>query len=132
VEVRVAQKVTVILQDDLDGTPAAETVRFALDGVEYEIDLSEENARTFRRQLEPYIQRSRTVGRGRPRRQRRTAAGRENSEAIREWAKARGLVVGDRGRIPATVAHEYEQVVGRRPPGPISVPPRRPKPPKAL
>lgn len=130
VEVGVAKKVTVILQDDLDGTPAAETVRFALDGVEYEIDLSEENARAFRIELEPYIQRSRTVGRAQSRRKHRTAAGRENSEAVREWAKARGLVVNNRGRIPAKVTHEYERVVGRRPPGPPSVPQRPPKPPK--
>jgi hypothetical protein len=79
-------------------------VRFALDGVEYEIDLSEENARTLRGQLEPYIQRSRVVGGAQPGQQRRTVAGRENSEAVRNWAKANGFVVSDRGRIPTTVA----------------------------
>jgi Lsr2 len=135
----VAQKVTVILQDDLDGSTAAETVRFALDGVEYEIDLSEENARTFRRGLEPYIQRARRARRAQPRQQRHAVAGRETSTAIRRWAKERGIQVSDRGRIPANVAYEYEQradrrvaAAGRRPPGPPSVPPRPPKPPKAL
>lgn len=125
-----AQKITVIMLDDLDGTPATETVRFALDGVEYEIDLSEENARTLRGVLESYIQRSRTVGRVQPRDRLRTAAVRANSETIRAWAKSRGIVVSDRGRIPATVTHEYERVASRRPPGPTTVPPRPPKPPK--
>lgn len=132
-----AQKIIVTLQDDLDGSPAAETVLFALDGVEYEIDLSEENARTFRRRLEPYIGRARRVGRAQPHQQRRTAPSPTDSRAIREWAKERGIQLKDRGRLPANVAHEYEQhagprvaASGQRPPGPPSVPPRPPKPPK--
>ena len=62
-----AQKVTVTLEDDLDGGPAAETVRFGLGGAEYEIDLSKKNATAFRRKLAPYIEHARKAGRG-PRR----------------------------------------------------------------
>jgi hypothetical protein len=103
-----AQKITVALEDDLDGGPAEETVRFALGGAEYEIDLSKKNARTFRKQLAPFIEHARTAGRGQRRRPGRTAAGRERSGGIRAWAKGRGIAVSDRGRIPASVVEQYE------------------------
>jgi hypothetical protein len=59
-----AQKITVELQDDLDGGPADETVRFGVDGAEYEIDLSKKNAAALRRKLAPFIEHSRKAGRG--------------------------------------------------------------------
>ena len=62
VEVEMAQRVTVALEDDLDGGPADETVRFGLGGSEYEIDLSTKNANEFRRQLAPFIEHSRRTG----------------------------------------------------------------------
>ena len=68
-----AQKITVALEDDIDGGPADETVRFGLGGADYEIDLSRKNAAAFRRQLAPFIEHARRAGRG-PRRQRRQAA----------------------------------------------------------
>jgi Lsr2 len=101
-----AQKVTVELQDDLDGGPAAETVRFGLDSAEYEIDLSSKNAAAFRRELAPFIGHARKAGRGQHRRPGR-GAGRERSGDIRAWAKDQGIAVSARGRIPASVAEQY-------------------------
>jgi hypothetical protein len=77
-----AQKITVALEDDLDGGPADETVRFAIDGAAYEIDLSKKHAKAFRRKLAPFIDHARKVGRGR-RRSGRSAATRERSGDIR-------------------------------------------------
>ena len=59
-----AQKITVALEDDLDGGQADETVRFGLGGTDYEIDLSKKNANAFRRQLAPFIEHARKAGRG--------------------------------------------------------------------
>lgn len=103
-----AQKITVALEDDLDGRPAAETVRFALDGSQYEIDLSTKNARAFRRKLTPFIDHARRARRGQRPRPGRSAASRERSGSIRVWAKDQGIAVSDRGRIPANVAEQYE------------------------
>src|SRR6266568_4168525 len=97
-----ATKTEVALEDDLDGGPAGKTVRFAIDGTEYEIDLSKKNAKTFRRGLAPFVEHARKAGRGQRRRPVRTAATRERSGDIRAWAKAQGIPVSDRGRIPAS------------------------------
>jgi len=102
-----AQKITVALEDDLDGGPADETVRFGLGGTEYEIDLNEKNANAFRRKLAPFIEHARKTGRQR-RRAGRTASSRERSADIRAWAKDQGITVSDRGRISASVAEQYE------------------------
>jgi hypothetical protein len=104
----VAQKITVALEDDLDGGPAEETVRFAVGGSEYEIDLNKDNARAFRKQLAPFIEHARRVGRGQRRRSARTAQGREHSGDIRAWAKEHGIAISGRGRIPAAVVERYE------------------------
>ena len=103
-----AQKITVALEDDLDGGPADETVRFGLGGSEYDIDLSKKNATAFRRQLAPFIEHARKAGRGPRRRPARSASSRERSGDIRAWAKDRGIAVSDRGRIPASVVEQYE------------------------
>ena len=103
-----AQKITVALEDDLDGGPAHETVRFGIGGSEYEIDLSKKNARAFRRHLVPFIDHARKAGRGPRRRSGRTAASRERSGDIRAWAKDHGIAVSDRGRIPASIVEQYE------------------------
>jgi nucleoid-associated protein Lsr2 len=102
-----AQRVTVALEDDLDGGPAAETVRFRFGGIEYEIDLSAKNASAFRKQLSPYLEHARKAGRGQPRRPARTGASRQRSGDIRAWAKERGIAVSERGRIPASVMEQY-------------------------
>jgi len=110
-EFPMAQKVQVILVDDLDGGSADETVSFALDGVAYEIDLSDKNAAAFRDSLAQYVGLSRRVGG-------RAAAGRGTSRRkggdnrtaqIREWARSNGHKVNERGRIPATVVEAYDK-----------------------
>jgi hypothetical protein len=103
-----AQKVTVELEDDLDGGPADETVRFGVDGSGYEIDLSAKNAAALRRKLAPFIEHARKAGRGARRRPGRTASSRERGGDIRAWAKDQGIAVSDRGRIPASVAGQYD------------------------
>jgi Lsr2 len=104
-----AQRITVALEDDIDGGPADETVRFGLGGTEYEIDLSTKNATAFRQQLAPFIEHARRTGRGQRRRPGgRTVSSRERSADIRAWAKDQGITVSDRGRIPASVAEQYE------------------------
>lgn len=109
-----AQKVTVSYEDDLDGSPASRTVRFALSGAEYEIDLSEHNAETFRHQLAPFIEQARRAGRAADRPPGRSAASRERTSAIRAWARDRGIAINQRGRIPATVIEQYETSAGHR------------------
>jgi Lsr2 len=107
-EAGMAQKITVALEDDLDGGPADETVRFGVGGSEYEIDLSTKNATAFRRRLAPFIEHARRTGRGQRRRPGRAASSREHSANIRAWAKEQGIAVSDRGRIPASVAEQYD------------------------
>ena len=102
-----AQKVHVVLVDDLDGGEAEETVQFALDGIAYEIDLSSENANKLRKELGAYAEHARKAG-GARRRRTRTGPGRERSSEIRAWAKQRGYKVSERGRIPAAIIAEYE------------------------
>jgi hypothetical protein len=82
-----AQKAFVTLEDDLDGGPADETVRFGLDGSEYEIDLNRKNATRFRKQIGPFVEHARAVRRA-VRRPVRTVASRRRSHAIRAWALA--------------------------------------------
>jgi len=90
--------------DDLDGSAAEGTVRFGLDGTEYEIDLNEEHARELRDALARYVGAARRAG-GAARRPARTGrrapAGGLNTTEVREWAKAQGIEVKDRGRVPA-------------------------------
>jgi Lsr2 len=111
-EAGVATKVTVVLEDDLDGGPADETVRFGLDGVEYEIDLSRQHARAFRRELASFLVHARRAERGRRRRPARSSSGRRHSGDIRAWAKDAGIQVSDRGRIPASVVAQYQAATG--------------------
>jgi len=103
-----AQKIIVALEDDFDGGPADETVRFGLGGTEYEIDLSTKNADAFRRKLAPFVEHARKVGRRPRRRPGRIVSSRERSADIRAWAKDQGITVSDRGRISASVAGQYE------------------------
>jgi hypothetical protein len=107
-----ATKVTVALEDDLEGGPADETVRFAFDGVEYEIDLNKKNAREFRKQFAPFLDHARKAGRGPRRRAARAGASRDRSGAIRAWAQQQGLAVSARGRIPARIVEQYEAATG--------------------
>jgi hypothetical protein len=109
----VVQKVTVVLEDDLTGGPAEQTIQFAFEGTDYEIDLNAKNAAAFNKQLAPYVEHARRAGRAQPRRSGRTAAGRQRSGDIRAWAKEHGLAVSERGRIPANVVDQYNAAGGR-------------------
>lgn len=102
-----ARRTIVALEDDLDGGPADETVRFGVGGAEYEIDLSEKNAAKLRRQLAPFVDHARRAS-GQPHRPVRTAASRRRSRDIRAWAQAQGIELSERGRIPAGIAAQYE------------------------
>ncbi|MGX5357992.1 histone-like nucleoid-structuring protein Lsr2 [Kocuria sp. KH4] len=108
-----AQTVKIILEDDLDGGPAEETVRFGLDGTQYEIDLSEENAAKLRDAVRPFIAKARRAqGKQTPKQARSGAArptGRSNPDtaAIRQWARENGHPVSDRGRIHQDVQKAY-------------------------
>ncbi|MFE9426635.1 Lsr2 family protein [Kitasatospora sp. NPDC006697] len=110
-----AQRVQVILEDDLDGGSADETVTFALDGVAYEIDLKSGNAEKLRNLLAPYVEKGRKQS-GRLTSARRTggrtaarpAAGSADTAKIRTWAKDNGYNVNDRGRVPSNVREAYE------------------------
>lgn len=100
-----AKQTTVTLIDDMDGSKADETVRFALDGVEYEIDLNTKNAKALRAGLERYTSTGRRLSKTRGSRR---PAGNSDAEAIRTWARASGVTVSDRGRISAEVRQAYE------------------------
>lgn len=112
-----AQKVQVVLVDDLDQGEADETVSFSLDGVSYEIDLSSGNAAQMRNAFATYVGVARRVG-GRSnagRGSRRTAsrsAGSGRTAEIREWARTNGHKVNERGRIPGTVVEAFEKAHG--------------------
>jgi nucleoid-associated protein Lsr2 len=104
------QRRIIELLDDLDGGRADETVEFSLDGSEYQIDLSADNAKILRATLEPYRSAARHISTGR-----HSLATREHpadaneSHLIREWARARGLDVSPRGRIPAYLKEAYRR-----------------------
>jgi hypothetical protein len=110
----VAQIREIRLIDDLDGEAADETVEFGIDGKSYEIDLSKDNASRLRDALAAYVSAARRAG-GRRRggasagAARRPSIDREQNQAIREWARKRGMKVSDRGRIPAEVLEAYHQ-----------------------
>ncbi|MGN9843006.1 histone-like nucleoid-structuring protein Lsr2 [Nonomuraea sp. H19] len=106
-----AKQIQEILIDDLDGGEANETVSFAIDGSSYEIDLSDLNAKKLRDALTPFVQNARRAGAVTTRRRGRggsRAMSREKSSEIRQWAKAHGLPVSERGRIASTVVEKYE------------------------
>ena len=104
-----AQKVEVHLEDDLDGGPAEHTVTFALDGKDYEIDLSTTNAEKLREALRPFAEAGRKTTRsGSPRRTPSRASGSDPDTAkIRAWAKENGHEISDRGRIHQSVRDAY-------------------------
>ena len=105
-----AQRVHVVLEDDIDGTPAEETISFVFDGTTYEIDLNKSNASKFRDAVAPWVSHARKKGRattaGRPRGPRR---GTGSTSEVREWARAQGMKVSERGRVPAEVKEAYDR-----------------------
>jgi hypothetical protein len=111
----VAQKVQVLLVDDITGGEADETVTFALDGATYEIDLTTENADKLRGLLAEYVEAGRRTGgrssrgRGRATRSAASVATGPDTAKVRAWAKENGYEVNDRGRVPVSIREAYEK-----------------------
>jgi len=112
-----AQQTTVrFVDDDLDGSEAVGTVNFSLENRTYAIDLSDENTDKLHEALAPFIEHARQIGRGsgrgrgqrQPSTEKHTRSNREETHAIREWARQNGHQVSDRGRIPKSVLEAYQ------------------------
>ena len=99
-----AQKVSIELVDDIDGSAAAETVKFGLDGNTYEIDLNKKNADKLRKALDPYLGAGRKIAGSKPRTKRTQV---ENTREIRDWARSQGFDVPARGRIPNEIRDAF-------------------------
>lgn len=104
-----AQKVEIHLEDDLDGGPADDTITFALDGRDYEIDLSTTNAEKLREAVRPFAEAGRKATRGGGARSTRPRASGSDPDTakIRAWAKENGYEVSDRGRIHQSIKDAY-------------------------
>ena len=111
-----AQKIQTLFIDDIDGGEAEGTVRFGLDGREYEIDLSTKNAAALRKALAKYVDAARRIpgtSRGPSRSGRRAGDGAADSTAVRVWAKSQGIEVKDRGRVPAEIVRKFKAATGQ-------------------
>jgi Lsr2 len=108
-----AQRIQTLLIDDIDGGEAAGTVRFGLDGTQYEIDLSAAHGDELREALGQYLAHARRIGgtaRGAARGRRDGAV--VDTAKVREWARGQGIEVKDRGRVPAGVVEQYKTAAG--------------------
>ena len=104
-----ASIVSVVVSDDIDGSPNAQTVTFGFDGVNYEIDLAENNRAKLARDFAPYLGAARKASQRRP----RSSSARQPSAhidraAVRAWAREHGLQISERGRISAEIMQRYE------------------------
>jgi hypothetical protein len=109
-----AQKIQTLFIDDIDGGAAEGTVRFGLDGIEYEIDLNASHAEELRKVLADYVAHGRKAG-GTTRRVprgRRSNAEAVDTAKVREWAKGNGYDIKERGRVPANLVEKYKAAVG--------------------
>jgi Lsr2 len=108
-----AQKVNIVLVDDIDGSEAEETVPFSLDGRDFEIDLNAHNAQKLRDALAPYVGHARRAGGGRSSRRATKSSGSSSSgngaspAEIRQWARENGWEVPERGRVATEVREAY-------------------------
>jgi hypothetical protein len=113
----VAQKIQTLFIDDLDGSAAEGTVRFGLDGTDYEIDLNAEHAKNMREALARYVDAARGVG-GSARKPARGSSrgpmGDLNTAEVREWARAQGIEVKDRGRMPADLVVKFKAATSQQ------------------
>lgn len=105
-----AKKIVVLLEDDIDGSEANETISFALDGREYEIDLNDGHASELRETLSRFTTAGRQVagGRGRPVARTKSSQDGPDAKAVRLWAAENGIQVNTRGRIQADVVERFE------------------------
>ena len=102
-----AQKVNIVLVDDIDGSDASETVSFGLDGATYEIDLNDKNAAALRDALAGFVGHARKVTTSRGRKTKTTTTG-PSARELRDWARSNGYQVSDRGRVPSEVRDAFE------------------------
>jgi hypothetical protein len=116
---QVAQKITTLFIDDIDGGEAEGTVRFALDGTEYEIDLNAAHTEELRSAIGKYVSHARKVGGGARRSARSVGRGGRGSDSalntteIRNWARENGHEIKDRGRVPAELVAKYRAATGK-------------------
>jgi Lsr2 len=103
-----AKTVSVVVTDDLDGSPEAETVAFAFNGQSYEIDLAQKNLAKFEKSLRPFIDAGRRTANRRTAKPARGSGARIDRAAVRTWAASQGIKVSERGRISADVLRQYE------------------------
>src|SRR5215469_4334259 len=111
-----AQKIQTLFIDDIDGGDAEGTVRFGLDGSDYEIDLSAVHSQELHNALRNYIEHARKVAataRRQGRRPGRRSGTGLDTAAVRAWAKAQGIDIKERGRVPADVVERYRQATGK-------------------
>jgi hypothetical protein len=109
-----AKHVETLLVDDLDGSPADVTLKFALDGKQYEIDLSQANAIRLEEALDEFVTAARLVRRGsKPAVKAPARRPKEQTKAIRRWLRERGEQVSDRGRIPTHLVELFDKEAGR-------------------
>ena len=104
-----AQKVQNLFIDDLDGSTAEGTVRFGLDGTDYEIDLNARHAQALRDALARYVRAARRPARGG---RRASPSGVDRTE-VRQWARAQGIEVKNRGRVPAELVVKFKAATGQ-------------------
>jgi Lsr2 len=102
-----AKTVSVVITDDVDGSPDAETVAFSLDGHNYEIDLGKKNLAKLRKSLQPFMDAGRKTAHRRTAKAPRGTGARTDRAAVRAWAAGQGLKVSERGRISAEVMSKY-------------------------
>jgi hypothetical protein len=104
-----AQRMEVQFIDDIDGSPADSTVSFAIDGTAYEIDLNAVHAAEFRSALQPYIAVARRVSATVRRAGRASRSAQPSTSAVRQWARAEGIKISDRGRVPAELVVRFQE-----------------------
>jgi hypothetical protein len=103
-----AKTVSVVVTDDLDGSPGAETVAFGVDGLNYEIDLGKKNRAKLEKSLQPFMDAGRKTASRRAAKPGRAGGSRNDRAAVRAWAAGQGLKVSERGRISAEVMSKYD------------------------
>ena len=104
-----AQKTQIILEDDINGEKADETIRFGLDGRNYEIDLSQQNATQLRESLKPFLASARRLRTGKKTGSHSSQRPSSETPKIRKWAQEQGYDVPDRGRINHEIIDQYYQ-----------------------
>jgi len=107
-DLSMAKTVSVVITDDLDGSPDAQTVAFGFDGQSYEIDLAKKNFAKLEKSLQPFMDAGRRTAQRRTAKAARGVSSRVDRAAVRAWAAEQGLQVSERGRISSEVMSKYE------------------------